>query len=400
MCPKQAPSNEKPYFEAIGIGRVNQLIKENVGLVYTTLGGLGANVLGAFFWLMLASILNVDDYGLANYFLAIANVSAGVGILGLNLTLITYLAKGEKNLLYEVNSFTLLSGTVIALILSLFNWTAGIVAATAIFFNMTLSELLGTKNYRKYAFISIAQQITQITLSLLLYSLLGITGILLGYFLGYIIFSYNYLHSISKNFTLKFDHLKEKRNFALHSYGYNLIGKRLANYFDKVLIGAIFGYYALGLYQLGFQFFMFLTIIPMSLSQYLLPEESGGKHKKEIKIIGLTLSIVVAITAYLTTPYLIQNLFPAFIDSIPLIKVMSLAIIPSTIVAILTATQLGKEKSRTVFISGLLYLTSLITGLIILEKIMGILGFALAIIVAQTLQAVYLIIDEKISRTN
>jgi len=387
-------SNKNRQFKKLGILKLTHIIKENVGLVYTTLGGLGSNVLGAFFWLALASILNVDDYGSANYFLAIANVTAGIGIVGLNLTLITYLAKGEKKLLYEANAFTLITGTISALILSAFNWVAGIVAATTIFFNMSLSEMLGSKKYREYAIVSIAQSITQIVLSIIFFNLVGIIGILLGYFLASLLFSYKYLHSVSKNFTHKFDTLKEKRKFALHSYGYNLIGKRLANYFDKVIIGALFGYYALGLYQLGFQFFIFLTLIPTSLSQYLLPEESSGKNKKDIKIIGLILSIVVAIAAYIMTPYLIQKLFPTFSDSIPLIQVMSLAVVPSTIVAIQTANCLGKEKSSTVFIAGLIYLVSLITGIITFEHIMGVIGFAFAIVVAQTIQAIYLMINK------
>jgi len=43
------------------------------------------------------------------------------------------------------------------------------------------------------------------------------------------------------------------------------------NYIDKVIKGTLFGYYALGLYQLGFQFFMFIRTLPVSLYQYLLP---------------------------------------------------------------------------------------------------------------------------------
>ncbi len=395
MSIKEKPSFPINLLKTIRLSRLKRLMKENVGLVYTTMGGLGSTVLGALFWLILAAILNVDNYGLANYYIAIANITAGVGTIGLNITLMRYLAKDEKNLLSEANSITLISGLTLALILSLFHWAAGIVAATTIFFNMTLSELLGTKKYREYAFISIGQRIAQIIISLLLYYPFGIIGILLGYFLGSLAFSYKYLHSIRRNFTLTFNTLKEKRIFILHSYGYNLIGKRLANYLDKVIIGALFGYYALGLYQLGFQFFMFLAIIPTSLSQYLLPEESSGNNKKEVKIIGLILSIAVALTAYMITPYIIQNLFPAFIDSIQLVQVMSLAVIPSTIVAILTAGHLSKEKSRTVFISALIYLASLISGLIVLEKILGVLGFALAMIIAQSIQAVYLIITRK-----
>jgi O-antigen/teichoic acid export membrane protein len=379
----------------IRLGGLKRLVTENVGLIYTTLGSLGATVLGALLWLILASILNVDNYGLINYYIAIANIVAGIGTLGLNITLMTYLAKGEKNILYEANSVTTISGVASALILSVFHWVAGILVAATIFFNMTLAELLGTKNYREYAFVSIGQNIAQITIALLLYYPFGVTGIILGYFIGLLAFSYKYLHSISRNFTLTFNNLKEKRNFAVHSYGYVLVGKNLAYYLDKVIIGAIFGYYALGLYQLGFQFLMFLSIIPLSLYQYLLPEESSGNNKKEIKIIGLILSIAVSLTAYATSPYLIQNLFPTFIDSIPLVKIMSLAVIPQTIVAILTATHLGKEKSRSVFIAGLIYLISLIAGIITLQRMMGVLGFALAIIIAQTIQSIYLLINKK-----
>ena len=378
-------------FKRFGMIRFNKFMEENVGLVYTTLGGLGSNVLAALFWLALASILTIDDYGLANYYMAIANVAAGIGIVGLNLTLMTYLAKGEKELLYEANSFTLITGIITALAISLFYWVAGIIAAATIFFNMTLSELLGKKKYRQYAIISIIQQIAQISLSLILYYPLGIAGILLGYFIGAFIFSYKYLNSIRKNFTLTFNALKKKRNFAIHSYGYNLIGKRLANHFDKVIIGALFGYYALGLYQLGFQFYIFFTLVPTSLSQYLLPEESSGTNKKQIKIIGLLLSVAVAILAYLTTPYIISNFFNTFIPSIELVQVMSIAVIPSTIVAILTSTYLGNEKSKTVLIAGIIYLISLFIGLITMEAIMGVIGFAVAIILAQTIQAVYLL---------
>jgi O-antigen/teichoic acid export membrane protein len=363
-------------------------------LIYTTFGDLIASILGAIFWLILASILNVDYYGQVNYYIAIAIVSTGVGILGLNITLTTYLAKGENNLLHEANSFTLITGIVSALILSTFHWVVGILAATNIFFTMTQAELLGTKKYRQYGLLSIGQKIIQISLSLILYYPLGIVGIILGYFLGTLILSYNYLRSLIGNFTLNFNHLKKKRNFALHSYGYNLIDKNLTYYLDKLIIGTLFGYYALGLYHLGFQFFMFLAIIPTSLYNYLLPEESSGVNKNEIKIIGLVISITVAITAYLTSPYLIESFFPTFIDSIPLVKIMSLAVIPQTIVAILTANRLGQERSRAVLLAGLLYLISLTVGLIILEQIMGILGFATAIILAQTIQAAYLLINK------
>ena len=373
-----------------------RLVKEDVGLVYTTLGGMGSSIIAAFFWFILASLLTVDNYGLANYYIAIATIFAGVGTLGLNTTVITYLAKGEKKLLYEANSLTLISGIALALILSIFNWASGLLAAAMIFFIMSTSEILGRKIYKEYAFVSIGQRVAQITLGLFLYFQIGVIGIIIGYFAGAFLFSYKYLRTI-KNFSLKINNLKEKRNFTLHSYGYNLIGQTLSNYMDKVLVGALFGYFALGLYQLGFQFFMFLSLIPLSLQQYLLPEESSGNSKREIKTLGLILSVAASLAIFALCPYLITNFFPTFTEAIPLVSVMSLSVIPSTVTAILAASFLGNGKSKPVFTTGVIYLASLIICLSIMGLTIGVLGLALAVIIAQTIQATYMLTQRRLN---
>jgi O-antigen/teichoic acid export membrane protein len=376
------------FKEAVSIRMLRRLLKEDLGLVYTTIGGLGSSILGALFWLFLASILNVEEYGLVNFYIALATLAAAFGALGLNTTVMAYLPKGEESILYEANSITLVSGLTSAIILSLFQWASSLLSAAFIFFNMTLAELLGRKMYRKYALTSIGQRTAQISLSILLYFWFGIIGIILGYFLGSLIFSYRYLKSTVK-FTLKINTLKEKQKFTLHSYGFNLVGS-LSAYLDKIIIGTIYGYYALGLYQLGYQFFMFLSIIPTSLYQYLLPEESSGQSKKEIKLIGIICSIAVAVIIFMTSPCIIENFFPTFMESTPIVKVMSLAVIPSTITAELNASLLGKGKSKKVFVAGLAYLASLITGLTIFGRTIGALGLAITLVTAQAIQAICL----------
>ena len=370
--------------------KLKRLLKEDVGLIYTTIGGMGASFLGAFFWFILASLLTVDNYGLANYYISIAVIFSGVGTMGLNMTVTTYLAKGENKLLYEANMLTLVAGLVSALVLSVFQWASGLLAVSLIFFSMTTAELLGRKNYKEFAFVSIGQRVTQMVLGLLLYFQIGVIGIIIGYFLGSLIFSYKYLASI-KNFSFSIINLKEKRNFTIHSYGYTLIGQTLSNYLDKVLIGAVFGYFALGLYQLGFQFFMFLSLIPMSLQQYLLPEESSGNNRREIKIIGVILSTVASIALFFLCPYIITNFFPTFTDAIPLVSLMSLSVIPSAVAVILTASFLGNGKSKQVFTAGVIYLTSLMVCLAVMGLTIGILGLALAVITAKTIQATYMV---------
>jgi O-antigen/teichoic acid export membrane protein len=300
------------------------------------------------------------------------------------------MAKGEKRIFLQANSLVLVSGLIVALVLSVFEWSSGLLSIAMVFFMMSLAEALGKKKYREYAFLSIGQRIAQIALSFLLYFYLGILGIVLGYFFGNLIFSFRYVSSV-RDFSLKLDSVREKRNFALHSYGFNLV-RNFTNYLDKIIIAPVFGYYVLGLYQLGFQFFMFLSIIPLSLYYYLLPEESSGRDKKNIKRLGFGLAVVAGILVFAMVPFLIRTFFPTFVESILVVRIMSLAVIPSTIVAILNASLLGRGKSKHVLIAGLVYIVSLITGLVVLGGTVGALGLAATLVIAQSIQASFLIV--------
>jgi O-antigen/teichoic acid export membrane protein len=376
------------------IGWLRGIIRTEMGLVYTTVGNTGSSFLGGLFWLVLASLLQVESYGLVNYYIALGSVFSAVALTGLDATVITYMAKGEKHINYQANSLVLLSGLSVGLVLSVFQLGSGLLAVAMVFFMMAIAETLGRKRYREYAFLSIGQRVVQISLSLFLYFQFGIMGIVIGYFLGNLIFSYRYIKSMS-NFTLKVDSVKEKRNFTLHSYGFNLI-RNFTNYLDKIIIGPLFGYFVLGLYQLGFQFFLFLSIIPMSLYYYLLPEESSGNDKTKIKQIGFGLAVAAAVIAFFTLPYFIEILFPSFVSSILVVRIMSLAVIPSTIVAVMNASLLGRGRSRMVLIAGLIYLVSLMVGVIALGGALGAIGLALTLVVAQSIQATVLLAKRKV----
>ncbi|NLB76065.1 MAG: oligosaccharide flippase family protein [Crenarchaeota archaeon] len=365
-------------------------IKSESGLIYTTLGNLGSSLMGGIFWLILASILDVASYGLINYYIALASVFAAVALLGLDATVITFMAKGETRIWFEANSLLLISGLAVTIVLSVFEWSSGILSIVMVFFMMALAEALGRKKYRQYAFLSIGQRVVQIVMSFLLFGVLGLLGIVLGYFLGNLVFSYKSIQSLP-NFTLKLESIKEKRNFALHSYGSNLI-KNFNTNLDKVLIAPVFGYFTLGLYQLGFQFFMFLSIIPLSLYYYLLPEEASGKNKTKIKFLGFGFAVIAGVTAFFFTPYIIERLFPSFINSILIVRIMCLAIIPQTVVLICNASLLGNGKSNPVFVAGLIYISVLLILLFVLGSFFGPIGLAFTLIIAQTVQASYLVI--------
>lgn len=364
------------------------LMRKEKGLAYTTIGNLGTTILGATFWFILASILTVNQYGEVNYYIALATIPATLGSLGLNTTITTYLAKGDKEIVREANSITLIASSFLAILMIPLHWSLSFLILAMMFYTMSIAEILGRKAYKEFTLVSISTKLTQITLSIILYFKLGLIGILIGYFLAPLLFSYRYFNYL-KNFTLKINSLKEKTNFTLHSYGSNLIGG-FANYLDKIIVGTLFGFSTLGIYQLGFQFFMFLGIIPASLNMYLLPEESSGTERKEAKLAGLTLSTIAALTIFLLSPWIVKTFFPKFTEAIPVIKIISLAIIPATINSMLTAKLFGKEKSKLVLISGLIYVSCLTLALILLGKTIGLTGLATSVLLAQTAQTIYL----------
>ncbi len=99
--------------------------KTESGLVYTTMGTMGASLLGGLFWFVLASLLDVESYGLTNYYISLASVFSAIALLGMDATIITFMAKGERRIWNQANSLVLISGLSVAIILSLFQWTSG-----------------------------------------------------------------------------------------------------------------------------------------------------------------------------------------------------------------------------------------------------------------------------------
>jgi len=379
----------------LAIKEALDFIKKEKGLTYITIGNIGSALLGAFFWFILASILKVSEYGEVNYYLSLVSIPVAIGLAGLNTTVTTYLAKGEKEIIYEANSIILILSLILALFLISFQLILSLILISMIFYGMALAEIIGKKLYDEYTFVSLTNKLIQIVLSILLYFKYGLIGILIGYFLGYFLLSYRYLKSLSK-FTLKINNLRNKLKFILHSYGLNLIGN-LSSFLDKIIIGTIFGFYVLGLYQLGYQFLVFLMTVSGSFYTYLLPEEASGENKKEVKLIGLILSIVIAIIIFLFSPLIIKIFFPNFINAIQIVQIMSLSVIPATITSISNARLFGKEKSKYTLIGGIIYLVSLIIGIVFFGKILGIIGLAFSIIFAQMFQAIYLWRKAKIS---
>jgi O-antigen/teichoic acid export membrane protein len=370
-----------------------RFLSSHKGLIYITLGNiLGAAATGAF-WLLLALIQNADEYGKTNYEISIASLAASAALLGLNTTVTTYVAKGSSKINVQANQLILISSGIAAMIVAFFNWILGFFVIGMAFWMMSTYELLGRKMYKQYALVNIGARASQLFVSILMYYFLGITGIAIGFIISFLIFSQRYFIS-TKEFSRDFSEVKNKIKFSLNIYSFNMSNAFLL-YFDKLIIAPLFGYAVLGYYQLGFQFLLFLGMIPISFYQYLIPEESSGLKKSRVRFLGLLVSIGLTAILFLSSPWILQYLFPHYMASLDSMRIMSIGIIPMMIVWTLNSKFLNVGDTKYVLFGSAIYLTIQIGLIFYLGSTMNVIGLALAVVLALIAQASFLFISDK-----
>ena len=254
---------------------------------FQDLSALGtANVISsialAAFWFFLASLLGTDGYGELTYLVAGGSIAVSVSNFGVINTIIVFTAK-EKRTQSAIHFLALISGSVASVVTFLIFHNIGLslfVICFVIFF-LTTSELLGRKLYKDYAKFMIFQRILQVVLGIGLFYVIGIDGILIGWALSYLTFSFK-LFKFIRSSKVDFTVLKFRFGFMLNNYGIGL-SRDFGLHVHKLIIFSIFGAALLGNYQLGFQVLLVLSILPHTVFQYILPKDSLGEKTTKLK---------------------------------------------------------------------------------------------------------------------
>ncbi len=337
---------------------------------------------------MLATFQDVHEYGQINYVIAIGSLASGISLLGLNTAVTTLVPQGHKQIDIQANQVILISATVCAIIVSLFNWLLGLYVMGMTFWMMSCYELLSRKLYSKYAINMIGSRASQLVLSIILYSFFGIPGIIIGFIISFFVFSVPYFKTIPQ-FSKRFDKIRKEFKTSLHLYSYNL-SNALLLYLDKLIIAPIYGYTILGYYQLGFQFLMFFSMISVSFYQYLIPEESSGRKRNRLRIYGIALSIIITVLVFIFAPVILKVFFPNYMNSLNSIRILSLGIIPMMIASTLNSKFLAMKRTRYVLFSSIIYQVTQIILIVILGRQYGIDGISLSVIIAMIFQIMFL----------
>ncbi len=347
-----------------------------------------ASIILGLFWLSLASLLTKTDYGQLGYFMAIVNIAATISLVGLRQTIMVYEPKNE-NVIPASMALVLITSIISAIVVFVFtqNFFVSLVVVSMSFFNLFAATLLSKEKYGTFSKYRLLQAVVAVIASLVFYQILGINGIFLGYFVSFFIMLKD-LVPLVKNKKIEFSKLKSKIRFIIYAYS-----SRLSQVFflwgDKLVIGTIFGLTMLASYHFAAQYLLLIETIPRSMNQYLIPQEAGGEQNKKAKQFFIGLSCIIAIISIIAIPYGVNTFLPNYEESIQPMQIMSLAIIPLSVIAIQRAQFLGKENSRIVLIGSVIQTGFYLVLVIILGQVFGLVGIAYGFLSAAIFLSVF-----------
>jgi O-antigen/teichoic acid export membrane protein len=265
-----------------------------------------------------------------------------------------------------------------------------------VIFTLITSDLLGKKLYRNYSKFIIMQKILMIILAIGFFYVLGIQGIILGIAISFFPFGF-LMYKEFKNVKMDFSLVRSRAGFMFNNYLLNL-----ANAFngslDKLIIAPLLGFGLLGNYQLGIQFMIILHLVPGIIFQYTLSHDATGNQNKLLKKSVILFSILLTFLSIILAPIVLPALFPKFIEAIEIIQIMSLSVIPATVITTYISKFLGMDKSKIVIIGSGLYLGIQIPTILTLGTIWGVNGAAISIVIATTIHAIYFILIDRFTK--
>jgi len=349
---------------------------------------IASSIIGAVFWLYLASLLGAENYGQLSYFLSIASIASTVSILGTDNVISVYIAKKIK-LESTIFLIPIVAGSIASIILYFAFSDLGVTVYVlgAIIFGLASSEILAKGLFKAYSKYLLLTKILMVILSIGLYHIIGLEGVLLGIGLAFFV----YLVRIYKGFRetkIDFSLIKPKAGFLVNSYALQLISAFNGS-LDKLIIAPLVGFTLLGNYSLGVQFLSILHILPGIVYKYILPQDASGKSNKKLKQLTVISSIGIAILGIVLGPIVIPLFLPQYTEAIAIIQIMSVSVIPSTINLMYTSKLLGNEKTKFLLMGSSIYLIILILGIIILGLTYGINGMAVAIIISTSAETCF-----------
>ena len=369
------------------------------GLVRIGFADTAGSGVTAIFWFFIASQLSSDSYGEIHYYLGIAGMAQIISLIGNSNVLTVYAAKNVKiiSTLFFISLIASFISSLIVIIL-LARIDAALLIFGYIIMDLSTGVLLGRKLFKKYLIFILLQKTLTLVLGIGFYFIFGGQSIIFALALSYLPYIIIVGKELKKD-KIVFSQLKQRKNFIINNYFTNLSGS-VSGQIDKIIIAPLLGFELLGNYALALQFYVILMIFSSTVFKYILPQDSSGNENKNLKKGTLLISVLIAILSSIFLPIIIPHLFPQYIETIDVIQIISFSVIPGTISLIYTSKFLALEKSKYVLMSKIFSILVMIIGFITLGPIFGIIGLSVTLVIATSVDALYLLLVNKFGDKN
>ena len=355
---------------------------------------ISTNLLGALFWLYIASVLGAENYGQISYFLAIASVASVISLLGTENVMIVLAAKKVKiqsTIYFLVSISSLISSVIVFFVLDSFE--VSLLVIGYVIAGLALSDIIGRKMFNEYAKYVISNKVLMVILGIGFYYLFGTNGVILGISISSFPYFFR-IYKSCKETKIDFSILRQRLKFVVTNYTITL-SNSFSGTTDKLIIAPLLGFTLLGNYQLGIQFLSMLNILPSIVFKYVLPHDASGESSFKLKFLTILASGIIATLSFFFSPFIISEMFPKYLDAAEIIPIFSLSVVPSTITQFYVLKLLGREDNFPILIGSLKYLVILVVLIVILGQMYGLFGIAVALNVTVISQMMYFIIIEK-----
>ncbi|AJM91267.1 lipopolysaccharide biosynthesis protein [Nitrosopumilus piranensis] len=373
---------------------LKSIIREskNLGLLGITI--YSASLISGLFFLYIAPLLGPEKYGELSYLYSISNIIFALCFFGGGSIILIYIPKGVKifPVIGIISLFSCFIGSVIAFIF-LNDFVISLLILSLSISNLATNELLAKQQYKSYSKYIFTQRISFVVLSIGLYHVFDISGLLLGiglsnlFFIPRIIFSF-------KESKIDFSLIKPRFKFMLNNYAL-WITRVGYGYMDRLIISPIHGFEILGNYELAGQIVAFMYIFPIVIHSFVQPRDAKKISTRKVKTGAIILSVLFAVLVSILAPIILPLLFDEFSTSIMFVSIMAFAIIPHMISRLNASRFLGNEMSKIVIIGSGLHLGVLILGIIVLGGQFGTMGLAISFLLSEITEAVFLSLMHK-----
>jgi O-antigen/teichoic acid export membrane protein len=379
------------------LGRISGIVTKFKGLTTIGFTNIVATAISGLFWLYIARLLGTTHYGEISYLIAVSGIATVISFLGSGNILLVYTAKGIR-IQPAVYTIALAASSIAAVILFFIFQDIGVSLFVIgnVIFGLVTNELIGQKSYKQYSVYMISQKILGTVLAIALYYSIGTSGVILGLSISFFL-PIHRIYEVFKDNKIDFSLLKARSGFIINSYIMD-ISRAFSTTLDKLIVAPLLGFALLGNYQLGVQFLSLLGILPGIIYQYILPHDASGNANIKLKKAAILFSVLLAILGIVLAPIFLPLLFPKFTEATQVIQILSISIIAATINLTYISKFLGGEKSRIVLIGSAIYLSIQISSIIILGKIMGVNGAAIAVVIATFSETAYLVSVDRFIR--